>query len=200
MYREKIYIKASWNKAFVPLFFGGRIRLLYERLERISFLVRSGCQHMRCKSLSWNVLALLPQSCTHWCLYRAAPVLSCRRHTGCAHRILPAKWQCSLNLVPHVQRVRYRSLHCHPFRIPILKCAWPAYIHAYIEYVHIYQQPQRRERGRVWAMHALHPVLTTLMMFRTAEDDVWFSARPVCVCGGELCNQVFEDAHRLRLW
>lgn len=103
-----------------------------------------------------------------------------KTHWMYTHRILPAKWQCSINLVPHVQRVRYRSLHCHPFRIPILKRAWPAYIHAYIEYVHIYQQPQRRKRGRVWAMHALHPVLTTLMMFRTAEDDVCQAC--VCVC------------------
>lgn len=55
--------------------------------------------------------------------------------------ILPAKWHCSINLVPHMLRVKYRSPYCHPSRIPILK---DAYTH--IEYAHIYQHS--RHKGR----------------------------------------------------
>lgn len=48
-----------------PFFFGRRIRLLYERFGENLFFVGSGCQHMRCKSLGWNALAVLPQHSTH---------------------------------------------------------------------------------------------------------------------------------------
>lgn len=136
--QRKTNIKALGNKAFFSPFFGGRIRLLYERLERISFWwgqAVSTCAVSHWAGMRW----LYSPSPTHIVMFvqGCSCTLSEKTHWMYTHRILPAKWQCSINLVSHVLCVRYRSLHCHPFRTPILKRARPAYIHAYIEYVHI---------------------------------------------------------------
>ncbi len=149
---------------------------------------------MRCKSLSWNVLALLPQSLhTLWCLYRAAPVLLQKTHWMCtphpASKMTVLTKSCSTCAACEIQVTTLSSLPDTYFEVCM------ACIYTCIYRICTYLSAATKERKREsWAMHALHPVLTTLMMFRTAEDDVWFSAG-LSVCVGGNCATRFLRMH-----
>lgn len=134
--------------------------------------MRSGCQHMRCKSLSWNALVLLPQSCTHCDVCTGLLLYSLAEDTLDVHTPHPASKMtvlnksCSTCAACEIQVTTLSSLPDTYFE------ACTACIYTCIYRICTYLAAATKEKKRESLGHALHPVLTTLMIFRTAEDDV----------------------------
>jgi len=140
-------------------------------------------------------IAMFVQGCsctlfqeTHWM----------HTHTHCNLTVLnksPFHIHCS---------VRCRSLHCHPFRIPISN-ALHIYIHISNMYIFISSHNRGREFGpssspcpdnanevqdsRGWCLTLCQALVACVLLF--------FFEGGLLLLAGELCNQVFEDAHRL---
>lgn len=152
---------------------------------RESLFVRSGCQHMRCKSFGWNALAVLPQHSTHCDVCTGLLLYSLSEDTLDVHTLHPANKLTVLNK----SRSTYAACEIQVTTLSSLPdtyfeaCMPCIYTCIYRICTYLSAATKERQRGE----SPLHPVLTTLMMFRTAEDDVWLSARPwlhVCLFWG----------------